>query len=255
MEFWYFLLVAAVTFIVWVIFDKKSTLSAAIRARFHGVKAKATNLLDDANSQMEAAEAEIESKLSRTRSGLINIKAKVKSAKRDLDKAQYEAREWKKGVAAALKVGDRELAKSCLIRQKEYEELLPELQAQYDELFRQEEVVDDAYQEFQRQQRVVKQKKQSIEARTIVAKSQQDINDLLAGITSGGHLDSVARALELVEEAEDRASATGEVKTEAQKEQDLKDRLAKLPKKEDLDAELDRLTQEYASSNPDNSAT
>ena len=230
---------------IWA-FTSKSKLAASIRALFHGVKAKATDLLDDANNQMQAAEDEIESKLAKTTKGLIDIKSEVKAAERDLGKARDNADLWKNGVKVAIKDGDRELAKSCLERQKEYEALIPELQRQYDELAQQGKLMDDAFEELQRQMRVVKQKRQSIKARTIVAESQQDINELLAGITSGGQLNSVARALELVEKAEDRASATGEVKTEAQKEQDLKNRLAKLSKKDDLDAELDRLTQEYA---------
>lgn len=246
--FWSVLiLVVIIAFILWVILDKKSQLAAAIRARFHGAKAQATDLLDDANSQMEAAEVEIDSKLTRTRNGLITVKSEGKAAKRKIDETNADIEQWKNGVTSAVKAGDRDLARDCLARQKESEALLPALQAQYDQLIGQEKTMNEAYEELERQKRVIGQQKSSIKARTIVAKSQQDVNDLLAGINAGGQSNSVARAMELVEKAEDKASATGEVRTEFQKDQDLKTRLAGLSQKEDLDTELDRLFQENKS--------
>ncbi len=250
--FWkvfFIVIVVIIVIIIWVIFAKRSKLASALRSLFHGAKAKATNMLDDANNQMESAESEIDSKLARTRTGLIDVKIEVKSAKREVDNITDSIEQWKNGVTLAIKDKNRDLAGDCLTRQKEAETLLPELKDQYEKLVGQERTMKEAYDELERQKRIIGQKKSSIKARTIVAKSQQDINELLSGVTAGGQLDSVNRAMELVQKAEDKASSTGEVRTSFQKDQDLKNQLKNISNKDDIDAELDGLFEQYASAN------
>lgn len=237
---------------IWILVSQ-DRLASAIRARFQGTKAKVANAMDNAMARMEAAETEIAGKVAAARNGLIEVKSSAKAAETNLARARGDVQRWIENAILAVKNGNQTLARICLARQKEAEVLLLPLRDQVSALKKSVKQVQEAYDKLQGQQAELGRQKQQIKARAAAAKAALDVNQLLAGIDLNGQSDNARQALRLVEEAEARAAATGEVAANSLRDQDIEKQLAQLSgHRSDIDADLARLTQQYA---PDSAGT
>lgn len=239
--------VAVVAAGLWVALSNDK-LASAIRTRFQGAKARAADALDDAIDRMEAAEADVESRLAKANVALIEVKSMRKQVENQKLAAEANVRKYETASENAASVGRRELVAEAIARKAEANTLLQTLVTQFNFLLGKEDEIAKAVEALNKRKADLKAKKVQIKTRAKTAKTVLSTNELLAGVDLTGNSKDVERAFEIVEEVEAKAGAMGEIAGSIIEKQKVEEELEALSRPQtDPAAEVEALMAKYAS--------
>lgn len=167
--------------------------------------------LEDPEKIMNQAMVDMQNDLTKIRQSYSEITASQRRLSKQKDEAQSVADNWYRRAQLALKNDNGSLAREALARRQVELELVKDLQAQIDT---QANSVDKLYEGMNALENKIleaRAKKDQFAARAKTAKSTQQVNDMLSGLTGKTSMDAFKRMEEKVEALEAAAEVSAEM--------------------------------------------
>lgn len=186
------------------LFDR---IGRVVRANLNDLVSKA----EDPEKILEQAIIEMQEDLIQLRQAVAQAIAQQKRSQQQYNQAQSQANQWQSRAQLALQKGDENLAREALQRKKGYVETANTLKANMDQQSTQVETLKRNLLSLESKISEAKTKKNMLKARAQAAKANEQLNNVLGGINTGGATAAFDRMEEKVLQMEARSTAAAEL--------------------------------------------
>jgi phage shock protein A len=167
--------------------------------------------VEDPEKIMNQALEDMQNDLVKIRQSYAEVTATQRRLMKQKEQCESMAEDWYQRAQLALQKGNEELAREALSRRQTQTDEAKTIEAQIDA---QAASIDKLYEGMQMLEKKIlesKSKKEQMAARARVAKSTQQVNDMLGGITGNTSMDAFTRMEEKVEALEAAAEVSAEM--------------------------------------------
>ena len=217
--------------------------------------------MEDPEKIMNQAVEDMQKDLVKIRQSYAEVTATQRRLLKQKEQADAMGEDWYNRAKLALKAGNEELAREALNRRQQQTDQSDVLKDQIDS---QGDAIDKLYEGMQALESKIleaKSKKEQLAARARTAKSTQQVNDMLGGLTGGTSMDAFERMTEKVESLEAAAEVSAEMSSTAgmalpgSSEADMEKQFKMLEAGNSVDAELAKMKGLLGGSSDDESSS
>ncbi len=208
------------------LFDR---LSRVVRANLNDLVSKA----EDPEKILEQAIVDMQEDLVQLRQAVAGAIATQKRTEQQYNKNQTEANNWQQRAQLALTKGDENLAREALTRKKANAETAGQLKAQLDQQVAQVDTLKRNLIALESKISEAKTKKDMLKSRAAAAKANEQLQNTISTLNSGGSMAAFERMEEKVLMMEARSQSAAELAGA-----DLESQFAMLESGSDVDDEL-----------------
>jgi len=217
--------------------------------------------MEDPEKIMNQAVEDMQKDLVKIRQSYAEVTATQRRLLKQKEQADAMGEDWYNRAQLALKAGNEELAREALNRRQQQTDQSDVLKDQIDS---QGDAIDKLYEGMQALESKIleaKSKKEQLAARARTAKSTQQVNDMLGGLTGGTSMDAFERMAEKVESLEAAAEVSAEMSSTAgmalpgSSEADMEKQFKMLEAGNSVDAELAKMKGLLGGSSDDESSS
>lgn len=217
--------------------------------------------MEDPEKIMNQAVEDMQKDLVKIRQSYAEVTATQRRLLKQKEQADAMGEDWYNRAQLALKAGNEELAREALNRRQQQTDQSDVLKDQIDS---QGDAIDKLYEGMQALESKIleaKSKKEQLAARARTAKSTQQVNDMLGGLTGGTSMDAFERMTEKVESLEAAAEVSAEMSSTAgmalpgSSEADMEKQFKMLEAGNSVDAELAKMKGLLGGSSDDESSS
>ena len=217
--------------------------------------------MEDPEKIMNQAVEDMQKDLVNIRQSYAEVTATQRRLLKQKEQADAMGEDWYNRAQLALKAGNEELAREALNRRQQQTDQSDVLKDQIDS---QGDAIDKLYEGMQALESKIleaKSKKEQLAARARTAKSTQQVNDMLGGLTGGTSMDAFERMTEKVESLEAAAEVSAEMSSTAgmalpgSSEADMEKQFKMLEAGNSVDAELAKMKGLLGGSSDDESSS
>ncbi|MBD2139763.1 PspA/IM30 family protein [Anabaena sp. FACHB-1237] len=191
------------------------------------------NKAEDPEKMLEQAILEMQEDLVKLRQGVAQAIAAQKRTETQYNDIQSEINKWQRNAQIALQKGDENLARQALERKKTCTETSISLQASLDQQTAQVQGIKHNLIQLESKLSEAKTKKEMLKARITAAKAQEQLGNMVSGLSTSSAMAAFERMEEKVLMQEARAQSTAELAGA-----DLETQFARLESSSDVDDEL-----------------
>jgi phage shock protein A len=220
------------------LFDR---IGRVVRANLNDLVSKA----EDPEKILEQAIIEMQEDLIQLRQAVAQAIAQQKRSQQQYNQAQSQANQWQSRAQLALQKGDENLAREALQRKKGYVETANTLKTNMDQQSGQVESLKRNLLSLESKISEAKTKKNMLKARAQAAKANEQLNNVLGGINTGGATAAFDRMEEKVLQMEARSTAAAELTGSG-----LEEQFRELEAGSDVDDELAAMKAQLAGAAP-----
>jgi phage shock protein A len=220
------------------LFDR---IGRVVRANLNDLVSKA----EDPEKILEQAIIEMQEDLIQLRQAVAQAIAQQKRSQQQYNQAQSQANQWQSRAQLALQKGDENLAREALQRKKGYVETANTLKTNMDQQSGQVETLKRNLLSLESKISEAKTKKNMLKARAQAAKANEQLNNVLGGINTGGATAAFDRMEEKVLQMEARSTAAAELTGSG-----LEEQFRVLEAGSDVDDELAAMKAQLAGAAP-----
>jgi phage shock protein A len=213
------------------LFDR---LKRVVGANLNDLVSKA----EDPEKMLEQALLEMQEDMVKLRQGVAQAIAAQKRTEKQYNEAVNEVNKWQRNAQLALQKGDEDLARQALERKKTYNDTSVALKTSLDQQNIQVEGLKKNLIQLESKISEAKTKKEMLKARITAAKAQEQLGNMVSGMSTSSAMSAFERMEEKVLLQESRAQSTAELIGS-----DLESQFAKLESGSDIDDELARLKE------------
>ncbi len=208
------------------LFDR---LSRVVRANLNDMVSKA----EDPEKILEQAIIDIQEDLVQLRQAVARSIATQKRTEQQYNKNQSEANNWQQRAQLALQKGDENLAREALVRKKTNGDTAAQLKAQLEQQTAQVDTLKRNLIALESKISEAKTKKDMLKSRAAAAKANEQLQNTISSLNTGGSMAAFERMEEKVLMMEAKSQAAGELAGN-----DLEQQFAMLESGSDVDDEL-----------------
>ena len=216
------------------LFDR---LKRVVGANLNDLVSKA----EDPEKMLEQALLEMQEDMVKLRQGVAQAIAAQKRTEKQYNEGQAEINKWQRNAQLALQKGDENLARQALERKKTYTDTATALKTSLDQQTVQVEGLKKNLIQLESKISEAKTKKEMLKARITAAKSQEQLGNMVSGMSSSSAMSAFERMEEKVLMQEAKSQAVSELVSA-----DLDHQFAKLESGSDVDDELAALKASLA---------
>lgn len=227
--------------------------ATALRVRFQGAKAQATDLVDDAVARIDTAIVATDRQITKAKKGLLAIKTERKLIERKFNMAVATVVRYIAAQENAGSIQRADLVELAVSKRLAAETLRDQLQAQLNLVTSKETKIEEAVEKLEERRRGLDNSKVEVRTRARTATVVISTNELLADIDVEGSQSDVVRAYELVENLEAEAGAMEEMADKAVTPDSLEAELEALASgtaTHDVRSEVDIIMARYKKDEP-----
>ena len=217
------------------LFDR---LKRVVGANLNDLVSKA----EDPEKMLEQALLEMQEDMVKLRQGVAQAIAAQKRTDKQYNDAQTEINKWQRNAEIAIRKGDESLARQALERKKTYTDTATALKTSLDQQTLQVEGLKKNLIQLESKISEAKTKKEMLKARITAAKAQEQLGNMVSGMSTSSAMSAFERMEEKVLLQESRAQSTAELVGS-----DLESQFAKLESGSDIDDELAALQRAIGS--------
>ena len=221
------------------LFDR---LKRVVGANLNDLVSKA----EDPEKMLEQALLEMQEDMVKLRQGVAQAIAAQKRTEKQYNEAVNEVNKWQRNAQLALQKGDEDLARQALERKKTYNDTSVALKTSLDQQTIQVEGLKRNLIQLESKISEAKTKKEMLKARITAAKAQEQLGNMVSGMSTSSAMSAFERMEEKVLLQESRAQSTAELISS-----DLESQFVKLKSGSDIDDELAKLKAELKRLNPE----
>lgn len=207
------------------------------------IKSNVNDLLDraeDPEKMVKQMVVDMEKQFQKATQELGTATGGLNRLKKQLEEAKKQSENWNTKAKACLSQGDEELAKRALENKVMQDKLVTQYQGMYDSMEKQVEELKNQTMQLKQKLEEARSKKAVLVARSQVADSKMSAAKTLSGIDSSSAFAKMDKMEQKIMDKEAQAAVSADV-FELQGETDA---FATVEKKENVNAELDRLKKE-----------
>jgi phage shock protein A len=208
------------------LFDR---LSRVVRANLNDMVSKA----EDPEKILEQAIIDMQEDLVQLRQAVARSIATQKRTEQQYNKNQSEANNWQQRAQLALQKGDENLAREALVRKKTNGDTAAQLKAQLEQQTAQVDTLKRNLIALESKISEAKTKKDMLKSRAAAAKANEQLQNTISSLNTGGSMAAFERMEEKVLMMEAKSQAAGELAGN-----DLEQQFAMLESGSDVDDEL-----------------
>lgn len=208
------------------LFDR---ISRVVRANLNDMVSQA----EDPEKVLEQSIIDMQEDLVQLRQAVARAIAAQKRTQQQHNQAQSQANQWQQRAQLALQKGEENLAREALQRKKNHAETAATLQNQLNGQNQQVDTLKRNLIQLESKISEAKTKKDMLKARMSSAKANQELQDQLGSINTGGAMSAFDRMEEKVMQMEAQSEAASELGGS-----DLENQFAQLESGSDVDDEL-----------------
>jgi len=208
------------------LFDR---LSRVVRANLNDLVSKA----EDPEKILEQAIVDMQEDLVQLRQAVARAIATQKRTEQQYNKNQTEANNWQQRAQLALQKGDENLAREALLRKKANADTAGQLKNQLDQQSTQVDTLKRNLIALESKISEAKTKKDMLKSRAAAAKANEQLQNTISGLNTGGSMAAFERMEEKVLMMEAKSQSAAELAGS-----DLESQFAMLESGNDVDDEL-----------------
>ncbi len=220
------------------LFDR---ISRVVRANLNDIVSKA----EDPEKVLEQSIIDMQEDLVQLRQAVASSIANQKRTQKQYEQANNEANTWQSRAQLALQKGDENLAREALVRKKSNAETAAMLKAQLDGQLTQVDNLKRNLIGLESKISEAKTKKNMLKARAQAAKANEQLQNTLGSINTGGSMAAFERMEEKVLQMEARSQAAYEIGGT-----NLESQFAQLEAGSDVDDELSAMKAQLTGASP-----
>ncbi|BAZ84886.1 PspA/IM30 family protein [Dolichospermum compactum] len=216
------------------LFDR---LKRVVGANLNDLVSKA----EDPEKMLEQALLEMQEDMVKLRQGVAQAIAAQKRTEKQYNEGQNEINKWQRNAQLALQKGDENLARQALERKKTYTDTATALKTSLDQQTAQVEGLKKNLIQLESKISEAKTKKEMLKARITAAKAQEQLGNMVSGMSTSSAMSAFERMEEKVLMEEAKSQAVSELVSA-----DLDHQFARLESGSDVDDELAALKASLA---------
>ena len=186
------------------LFDR---LKRVVGANLNDLVSKA----EDPEKMLEQALLEMQEDMVKLRQGVAQAIAAQKRTEKQYNEGQNEINKWQRNAQLALQKGDESLARQALERKKTYTDTATALKTSLDQQTVQVEGLKKNLIQLESKISEAKTKKEMLKARITAAKAQEQLGNMVSGMSTSSAMSAFERMEEKVLLQESRAQSTAEL--------------------------------------------
>lgn len=186
------------------LFDR---LKRVVGANLNDLVSKA----EDPEKMLEQALLEMQEDMVKLRQGVAQAIAAQKRTEKQYNEGQAEINKWQRNAELAIKKGDENLARQALERKKSFTENSTALKTSLDQQTLQVEGLKKNLIQLESKISEAKTKKEMLKARITAAKAQEQLGNMVSGMSTSSAMSAFERMEEKVLLQEARAQSTAEL--------------------------------------------
>jgi len=186
------------------LFDR---LKRVVGANLNDLVSKA----EDPEKMLEQALLEMQEDMVKLRQGVAQAIAAQKRTEKQYNEGQNEINKWQRNAQLALQKGDENLARQALERKKTYTDTATALKTSLDQQTVQVEGLKKNLIQLESKISEAKTKKEMLKARITAAKAQEQLGNMVSGMSTSSAMSAFERMEEKVMQLEASSQAYGEL--------------------------------------------
>lgn len=201
--------------------------------------------VEDPERMIKQIIREMEENIARAKEGVIEAVASEKQLQKELEHNRLQSAEWSNKAEAALKADNEELARSALVRKKEYDSIIKAIEPSWEAAKKTSENLKTQLRALEAKLEEARRKKGTLVARQRAAQARQYMDKTMVDFNNG--LDAQAnfeRMESRVVEMEARTEAMAELNGQSS---ELEKEFLAMEEKQEVDDELERLKKKLQS--------
>lgn len=223
----------------------RGPLANVLRSKAKAKELELANALDNANDRILAAQSTTETKLANGEKGKVMVKGARKLIEMRYNDAKAAVQKYDLAAQSAAMANRADLVERAVAKLQAARKTLAGLEPAYQKLVASESQVVSAVQILKDRKASLKTDQQVIKGRSTAATVSMDANQLVAGLNADGTSEDIAKAYEILDEAEAQAGAWQEMADEVKNAQSLDDELEALASGGSQGDDVSRYMAEY----------